>query len=176
LLYAKGDLIGNPQLGIVDALKPIAERISPDYGVVIVYYFEVYGGKTTKNSKQYTGSGAVGVRLFDVAMILNSDEILDLPIEKIAAWRDNGGQNFYDESMLQKLGLPLTPRVGIEKVPVGRTETHEWLKSKISVTRAELDDGAGYRPEGLVIRLEDRSKIAKIRFEDYERCINTSSS
>jgi hypothetical protein len=74
LLYAKGDLIGNLQLGIVDILKPIAEKLVP-ISIVIIYYLEVYGGKTTKNGKQYTGNQAMGARLFDIAMILNQDEI-----------------------------------------------------------------------------------------------------
>jgi hypothetical protein len=168
LLYAKGDLIGNPQLGIVDALKPIAESLSPRLWIT-VFYFEVYGGRTTKNSKQYTGSGLVGARLFDVAMIEYSDEILELPIEKIASWRDNGGQKFYPECMLQNLGFDLTPRIGEDRVPVGLVETFNWLKSKIEKTQVGLDEGALGRPEGLVVRSADRSKIAKIRFEDYER-------
>jgi len=168
LLYAKGDLIGNPQLGIVDVLKPIAEKLAPHLWIA-VFYFEVYGGNVTKNSKQYTGSGTVGVRLFDVTIVPNSDKILELPIEKIAAWRDNGGQAFYTENSLQNLGLPLTPRIGEDCVATGLVETFDWLKSKIKKTQVGLDEGAQGRPEGLVVRSADRSKIAKIRFEDYER-------
>jgi hypothetical protein len=169
LLYAKGDLIGNPQLGIVDALKPIAEGLSPRL-YITVFYFEVYGGRTTKNSRQYTGSGLVGARLFDIAAVPNSDEILELPIEKIAAWRDNGGQKFYGEALLWELRFDLTPRIGTEKeMPVGVIETFDWLKSKIGKTQVGLDEGALGKPEGLVVRSADRSRIAKIRFEDYER-------
>jgi hypothetical protein len=40
-------------------------------------------------------------------------------------------------------------------------------------TRAGLDRAAG-RPEGLVVRNKDRSKIAKLRFEDYERTLRGS--
>ncbi|MCK9458745.1 MAG: RNA ligase family protein [Proteobacteria bacterium] len=168
LLYAKGDLIGNPQLGIVETLKPIAERLAPRLWVTI-FYFEVYGGKTTKNGKQYTGTGLLGARLFDVAMIANSDEILEMPVEKIASWRDNGGQKFYDEFLLQSLGLPVTPRIGEDLIPTGLVDTYDWLKTKISRTQAALDDGGGGRPEGIVVRSADRSRIAKIRFKDYER-------
>jgi len=169
LLYAKGDLIGNPQLGIVDTLKPIAEKLAPRFWIT-VFYFEVYGGKTTKSSKQYTGSGLVGARLFDMVKIFNPDEIVNLPIEKIATWRDNGGQKFYSEITLQNLNLPLSPRIGEDWVPDGNVqEVYDWLKTKIQTTKCSLDNGALGRPEGLVVRTFDRSKIAKIRFEDYER-------
>ncbi len=54
LLYGKGDLIGNPALGIVDALKEIADRLyDGGRAEITVYYFEVFGGKVTANSKQY---------------------------------------------------------------------------------------------------------------------------
>ncbi|MFA6372731.1 MAG: RNA ligase family protein [Methanothrix sp.] len=172
LLYAKGDLIGNPQLGIVDTLKPIADVIAAS-DVLTVYYLEVYGGKTTKNSNQYTGNQSISARLFDVATIPNRAEILSVPIEKIAAWRDNDGQTFLDERDLTsnavEIQVPLTPRLGTAKIPAGLVETYELMERTISKTRAAMDDDALGRPEGIVARTCDRSKIAKLRFEDYER-------
>jgi len=39
----------------------------------------------------------------------------------------------------------------------------------IPATLVALDSAAGGNPEGLVMRTVDRSRIAKIRFEDYQR-------
>ncbi|WP_197999772.1 RNA ligase family protein [Gimesia chilikensis] len=58
LLHARGDLIHNPALGIVETLKPTADRIvetvSTPADVITVVYLETYGGKTTAAAKQYT--------------------------------------------------------------------------------------------------------------------------
>jgi hypothetical protein len=178
-LYAKDDLIGNPQLGIIDVLKPVAEKILCLYeGVgVTTYYFEVFGGKTTKNGKQYTGNGAYGCRLFDISFLPNSEykEILKMPIERISAWREAGGQRFYEETKLiersRLYGVELTPRIGISSLPTDINETSEWLKKTIQNTKAALDNGAGGKPEGIVARTSDRSKIAKLRFDDYRRSL-----
>lgn len=173
LLYARGDIIGNPQLGIVDALKPIAARL-PSCDVLTIFYLEVYGGTVTKGSKQYTGNKAVGWRLFDIATIPELD-ILKMPIEQIASWRDNGGQTFHCERDLREasseLSIPLAPLIGISSIPSTLEDTHAWMKSMITVTNAALDSGAVGRPEGIVARAPDRSKIAKLRFEDYERTL-----
>jgi hypothetical protein len=96
-----------------------------------------------------------------------------MPIEKIASWRDNKGQIFYDERALQSnsivLNIPLTPRIGIDILPIKTHETFEWMKTKITKTQAQLDSDAIGKPEGIVVRLPDRSAIAKLRFENYER-------
>ncbi len=173
LLYAKGDLIGNPQLGIVDTLKPIAEKLKPRLWLT-TFYFEVFGGKTTKGSKQYTkDSTLMSARLFDVSFVQSSEQerIIGLSPEKIASWRDNGGQQFYPEDALEKLNLPLTPRIGIDSIPYDLEETYEWMKIKIKKTYVSLDSDASGNPEGIVIRTYYRSTIAKLRFEDYKRAI-----
>lgn len=180
LLYAQGDLIGNNQLGIVSTLKEIAEKIHENTGmqrlnIIEVMYFEVLGGNTTKNSKQYTGSKQTGYRLFDIAEIKNTDELMAMSREQIANWRDNGGQQFCDEETLTKvskmLSIELTPRIGVSKIPTDIKETYDWMKTTIKTTNVKLDnDGLG-RPEGIVARTPDRSIIAKLRFEDYERTL-----
>lgn len=171
-LYARGDLLRNMQHGIVDSLKEAVRRIVPGNDLM-VYYFEVYGGNTTKASKQYTGHERMGCRLFDVAIFRDYDDILDMPIERIASWREGGGQTFLGENMLTQVGfcadLDITPRLGLMEVPVDLVEAHEWMKTIIPNTLASLDGSAKGRPEGVVIRTPDRSRIAKLRFEDYER-------
>src|SRR4051794_25742951 len=46
LLYARGDLIGNPALGIVDAVRPVAERLVEEVRLpaIAAFYLETYGG------------------------------------------------------------------------------------------------------------------------------------
>ncbi|HBL44803.1 RNA ligase family protein [Gimesia sp.] len=176
LLYARGDLIHNPALGIVDTLKQTAERIVDGVftpaDVITVVYLETYGGKTTAAAKQYTSQREFGYRVFDVSRI--ALEHLDASREAIAAWRENGGQSFLREQelieLIDSLQLELTPRLEIRKtLPATIVETHAWLESMIPTTLVALDDSAGGRPEGLVVRTADRSRIAKIRYEDYQR-------
>jgi hypothetical protein len=54
-------------------------------------------------------------------------------------------------------------------VPEGHAEVLEWLRCTIPTSHCALDATGLGRPEGLVVRNADRSQIAKIRFEDYER-------
>jgi hypothetical protein len=178
LLYARGDLIGNPALGIVEAFKPLAESlahpVSPS--AITVFYAEVYGGKVTGASKQYTGNLAVGFRLFDVVVIDDWAERLAQDARDISAWRDAGGQRFLDEMALAQAaataGFALTPRVATlpaDALPTGIEAMHEFLKTTLPATLSALDDDAGRRPEGFVLRTADRRVIAKARFDDYER-------
>jgi hypothetical protein len=175
LLHSQGDLIHNPALGIVDALKETAERISrtipAQEETILTVYLETFGGKTTAAAKQYTSQREFGYRVFDVNQVSVSQ--LDQTLEAISSWREHGGQDFLDESALQKFAqkveLQLTPRLTSEPVPASIEETHEWLRATISKTLVALDPDAGGRPEGVVVRSPDRNRIAKIRFEDYER-------
>ncbi|QDT41886.1 hypothetical protein Pan241w_19660 [Gimesia alba] len=176
LLHARGDLIHNPALGIVETLKQTAERIvsafSTPADVITVVYLETYGGKTTAAAKQYTSKREFGYRVFDVSRV--SVEHLDANLEAIAAWRENAGQTFLNERELSELArtlqMELTPRIPIrETLPITIDETHAWLQSMIPATLVSLDAKAGGKPEGLVVRTSDRSRIAKIRFEDYAR-------
>lgn len=176
LLHARGDLIHNPALGIVETLKPMAERIASAFStpsdVITVVYLETYGGKTTAASKQYTSKREFGYRVFDVSRV--SVEQLDADLPSISAWRENSGQTFLDERELTEfvdsLQMELTPRIPIQKtLPTTIDETHSWLQSMIPNTLVSLDAKAGGKPEGLVVRTSDRGCIAKIRFEDYAR-------
>ena len=122
LLYAKGDLIGNPALGIVNVLKPLAENLLPlleneklDWSArIVVLYGEVYGGKVTAASRQYTSDQSTGFRFFDIAVVPNYEELLEKTAKEIASWRDNGNQFFYNELTLGYYaglcGIPFVPR------------------------------------------------------------------
>ncbi len=182
LLYARGDLIWNPSLGIVGALRAAAEsltRAADSFDGLTVFYLEVYGGKTTAGAKQYTGRQQFGARLFDAALIGELDVRFAWSREQIAAWRDRGGQTFVDEQSLHDRSaiyrLALTPRIAmIDALTLPRDipETYAWLKSLAPRSAATLDDAAGGTAEGVVIRTELRTSIAKLRFDDYARTLN----
>jgi hypothetical protein len=174
LLFAKGDLIGNPALGIVDALKDIADSLPESQTSITVAYLELYGGKITAASKQYTSQKNLGWRLFDVAVLTDIEALFTKSLQQLAAWRDHGGQVFLDEEQLIKAGkdygLQLTPRIAkVKSLPVTIQETDEFLKATLPQTNVALDAGAGGRAEGIVARTISRSAIAKLRFEDYQR-------
>jgi hypothetical protein len=183
LLYAEGDLIGNPAQGIVAALKNVAGMltypIDDARDCIRIHYLEVYGGKVTANSKQYTRHQTVGWRLFDVAELYDYGTILGWTAEHISGWREGGGQTFLPEDELLALagkdGLDLVPwldAVSAETLPTSIQKMHQWMREHLPATYAALDAGGEPgRPEGMVLRATDRSVIAKARFQDYERTL-----
>jgi hypothetical protein len=184
LLTAQRDLIANDSMGIVTALRPIAERLAQRQketqggfaGDIVVGYFEVYG-RGLPAARQYTGLGEIAARIFDAAPIPVS--ILDEPIEKISAWRDHGGQKFYSKKDVDtfieedggRYGIQAVPFLGLvtTPLPTGIPETLAWMEP-FRGSMAGLGGGVG-RAEGIVIRTPDRKKIAKLRFEDYEKTL-----
>lgn len=179
LLYAQGDLIGNPALGIVEQLKPVAEslRVGEVPDLIRVLYLELYGGKVGAAAKQYTRDpNRFGWRLFDVALIGDLDERLGWSSEQISGWRERGGQTFADEEQLRRVadvgGLELTPRLFTDDdstLPTDIEKTLDVLRFYLPETLAGLDSSG--RAEGIVFRSPDRSVIAKARFQDYERTL-----
>jgi hypothetical protein len=165
LLHFRGDVVANPALGIVEALKPTAERLA-DSAVVehrrgddnlFVLFLEVYGGRVTGGSKQYTGERAVGFRLFDVAMIGGAEALLALNPAQASVWRDEGGQAFakYDElePLAGALDVSLVPelfRIEAASLPGSVEDTSGFLSERLSRTLVALDTGAGGQPEGIV--------------------------
>ncbi len=175
-LYARGDLLANPALGIAEAVRPVAERLPTEPGAVVVVYGEVYGGKVTAASRQYTSKREVGYRVFDVARVENFEELLEKPAEELATWREGGGQAFLPEDELQAFteahGLKLTPRVARfpgRDLPTKPDAVLTFLEELLPTSRARLDAGAGGEPEGLVVRTADRGWVVKLRVEDYQR-------
>ncbi len=176
LLYAQGDLIENPALGIVSTLSPIADRMpAPNGDRIVVRYLEVYGGKASAASKHYSRTKQVGARLFDMVVIDDYAPQLDWPSERIAAWRDNGGQRFLSEYELVESaainGLATVPRldkVDPDALPTGIPEMRDFLASYLPATTVALDGEPGLA-EGIVLRDDGRRAIAKARFQDYDR-------
>ena len=186
LLHAMGDRVQNPQLRIVEAVKPIAnacinERIGRLKPAVL--FGEVYGGNIGGNAKRYTSDGALGFRLFD-AIEFEPQRFYDVvkkTPEEISLWRKHGNQPFVSEQRLMQIaeliGASLTPRLSGNRPPSSSIEdTAIWLSLVFpqDETGVALDDGAKGRPEGVVVRTasSDRSKLAKIRFQDYKRTLD----
>ncbi|BBH18896.1 hypothetical protein Back11_02410 [Paenibacillus baekrokdamisoli] len=179
LLYAKGDRIGNPYGNIAEFLKPLANKFiennftSNDWALTVIYQ-ESYGGKT-KASKNYTNNKIQGYRVFDVFDLnqIELNELLALPVEKIAEWRDHGNQPFYNEAEKLKFVAkndleyaPLLAEINGSEFPETLEDTFKLLKN-FEKTKVGIDSTG--KSEGVIVRSFDRKQIRKIRFEDYER-------
>lgn len=173
LLHSVGDVIANAAQGIVAATRTLAFQLTgvsthPD--ALTVLFGEVYGGATTKAGKNYSTT-AVGFRLFDVAEV--PLDVLYETASDAAEWRDRGGQWFLPtrrlRSLAEQLGVDTVPVLDVPPPPVSVSDTHRWLTETIAETHARIDETGRGRPEGVVVRVPDRSLISKIRFEDYER-------
>lgn len=182
ILHARGDRIINPTLGIVETVRPLAEEIVTNGhggsrpGEMCTVYGEVYGGKIGGQARQYSGTGKIGFRLFDYNVV--PLHVLDWDREKIATWRDNGGQRWADVHALAEFAkdygvetVPYLTQVHGRDLPKTVEAAHAFLTAHIPGTQVQLDASAGGSPEGLVIRTQDRSRIAKLRFQDYERTL-----
>lgn len=168
LLHAKGDRIYNPALGIVDAVREYAEAAMRDpRHKIIVVYGEVYGHKIGAAAKNYTTSDQVGFRPFDVASI--DPAILDRDVREIAAWRESGGQYFFPYDLREPTPIEV-PVLNASPPPTDIAGTYDWLRETVSATRCAMGCDGG-QAEGVVIRTPDRSRIAKIRFDDYRRTL-----
>lgn len=185
LVFAQGDYIANPVLGIAQALSFIAERLWTHAegwfkpGVVSVTYLEVFGGNVTAESREYTGNREVAARVFDHAQIYYPD-LQGWSRQKVAAVResDQSFQKFFNRDQLRDFvkthelyAAPEVCAVPSRTLPTDLAGTMEFLKAWTPTTLCGLDSGAGGRSEGLVMRTFDRSAIVKIRYEDYERTL-----
>ena len=177
LLTARGDRIANPSLGIVETLRPIvgtaASTVDVPDGHVIAAYFEVYGAKVGGAAKQYTQGLARAARLFDIAVVPAPSG--SMTIERIAAWREAGGQMFVAEGHLReesaRQGWLLTPRLGPARLPRDPRETALWLEA-YRKSQCVIDETGHGASEGVVVRTYDRRKIAKLRFDDYRKLVS----
>lgn len=182
LLHAKGDRVVNPGMSIAPTLIPLADSLVesgtlvPTWGARVLY-LEVYGGKVGGHAKQYSGTGKLAYRLFDIMEI--EDEPLTWDPAKISTWRKSGGQYFLWVtemlSIAKQLDIPTVPYLGTidaAELPQTHQETYDFLLDKIPNTLVGLDDKAKGRPEGLVLRSADRTTIRKARFADYRYTLN----
>jgi len=172
LLYHSDDLFYDPAQGIVEYLY---DTIQFRNNFLTVVYGEMYGGKVSSNSKQY-GTEKNGFRIFDIALFKDLS-ILESPLEEISTWREletpegmRYGQPFVDiQKLKSQVGYELAPSIEFKIGDTSAGAIYDAMRSALPHTKVALTESALLRPEGLVVRNEDRSKIFKLRFEDYER-------
>jgi len=182
LLTHEHDVVRNPRLRICETLVPLVQGFdSTGQDSIVCVYGEVYGGhkgELGKRSHHYAPNGETGFRVFDVVDLCLREAALlfRLPLQKIAQWRDVGNQPFQSRgqvqhwcSLLRLEHVPLLTGGTGKDLPKTLAESYEFLTTcSPQQSRAGLL-GQSARPEGLVIRNPSRTKIAKLRFEDYER-------
>ena len=185
-LFARGDRIVNPALGIVKNMKNIADVIvlfgeDKNYAnlkpnSIYCVYGETYGGKIN-GAKQYSAHGNYDVRIFDMWHMTQKEleVILDMDIEQISSWREHGGQPYVHVDVLgefcEKFHMNRVPYIEILSggdIPLNLQGVWDWMQ-KYSKSTATIDSGALGLSEGVVVRYADRSLIRKIRFEDYTK-------
>jgi hypothetical protein len=187
LLYAKGDLIGDPSQGIVDALWEWAEGLDFLHLLTspLVIYLEVFGGNIGKSAKNYSSYRATDFRIFDIAEFPADQlyEMMEWPPAKISGWRESNHQNWDTEDQLVgrvaggKLGAlaPRILRLDGNEIPRTIEDMGLWLAMQLPVTNVAMDDKAALVAEGIVLRSVDRKTIAKARFEDYRRTLRKNN-
>jgi hypothetical protein len=180
LLWERRDLIGNPAMGIVEAVRDLVQQLHgklcrPDR--IAVYSLEVFGRNIGSAARNCSREGNVGLRLFDVLLIEDYRELLTWPADRIARWRDQGSQKFLDTDRLSEAAgeagfqpVPVLFDLDASQLPSSLEETSRFLLD-LGPTRCQLDQAAEGVPEGVVVRNPDRSRIAKLRREDYERTL-----
>lgn len=189
LLWARGDLVANPALGIVPTLRRLgvdvaASNLLAAHNRVRVVYGEVYGAGVGAAGKRYAaGTKQTGFRVFDAASV--PLEALVWSAEEAANWRQRGGQRFEENANVlaataRTLGVERVPKVGswfdAADLPRSVADTAQWLQDRVPHSRAALAlrDGKLVEAEGIVLRGLDAAGDllrAKIRFEDYYRTL-----
>ena len=83
------------------------------------------------------------------------------------------GQSFLPSDVLSTHSIywHLVPSVPFEIAGLSHREILDSLKSHLPKTNVALSDSAQMKPEGVILRNNDRTKIVKLRFEDYERTL-----
>jgi hypothetical protein len=176
---------GQPhELAIMEELLPVVLRTTPEdvqpSGDVLVVWGEVYGGNVGKACKNYSADGRRGFRLFDAALFTERHwiDLHRLSLEEISRWRERGGQPFVSRAELEgwsgRLGVPTAPVIslGTGPLPTQLDHTGFWLGETLPGQTAAGLDAQG-APEGLVLRNRQRTKIVKLRTEDYLRYLRT---
>jgi len=163
-LYASGDVIGDAAMGMVRAVRPLADRLSATAGVepdtALVIYGELFGGKTPAAAR-YTSRREVGYRTTDVASVSLSEDADMAFLNEKALTAFAGGH-----------GLPLVPRVArfpARDLPNKPDGVLTLLEEVLPSSRCRLDADADADPAGLIVRSPDRGWIAALRFDDYRR-------
>jgi len=179
ILHYSNDFYWDESMGIVDQFYKMHMPILKTEKLTIIFG-ELFGGKITANSKDY-GKEAHGYRVFDVAVIDGLD-ILEAPISEISNWRESPlnssindtlryGQGFVDLDTLKSYNFELVPQIEFELEGYEHQSVLDALERYISKTNVALTDNAKGGTEGVILRNHDRTKIVKLRFDDYRRTL-----
>lgn len=180
ILHHSEDLYFDQAQGIVEGVRAIGVPI-PKTEKFTVIYGEFYGGRVSSNSKWY-GQDKVGFRVFDIAVYEDEDihKVLSMPQASISGWREREtedgmlyGQKFLSRSDIQTQfpGFEYVPSVEFDLGDYSHQVVLDNLKKFLPETNVALSDNAIKKAEGIVLRNEDRTRIVKVRFEDYERTL-----
>ena len=192
IVYAKYDRICTESAvkPVIDACQYLIDSFRNDTmsDVMLVVYGEVYGYNICNGSKVYCVKNNISsrkFRVFDVRAFpcTEIESILDKDIQEISRFKSTSNKYWYDYDMLSAVcyeyNLERTPmlcRINEMLLPTNIDDTYTWLQD-FALSKAvigEKEEGVVYNPkfglaEGVVIRDKDRTHIAKLRFEDYER-------
>ena len=177
ILHHSHDLYFDPALGVVEGLRTLDIRI-PETDKLTVIYGEYYGGKVSSNSKWY-GQDKIGFRVFDVVEFTDLS-MLELSVSELSRWREREteqglvyGQNFLERTEMERKypEFEFVPILPFELGDCTHNTILENLRQILPTTKVALSTNATQKAEGLILRNETRSKIVKLRFEDYERTL-----
>lgn len=110
----------------------------------------------------------------------NTLEVLQNELPKISNWREhqtaNGlvyGQKFLSiaEARERFTEFEFVPKLNFEIGDMSHETILANLHKFAATTKAALSDNALKKVEGVILRNADRTKIVKVRFEDYERTL-----
>ncbi|MEL6733504.1 MAG: RNA ligase family protein [Bacteroidota bacterium] len=181
ILHYSKDFYWDESMGIVNQFyKMNLPVVQPDKLTII--FGELFGGKITANSKDY-GKEDHGYRVFDIAIIDDLD-ILEESITAISNWRESSldssiddtlayGQRFLNLDELKSYNFDLVPQIKFELENFEHLTVLNALEKYISQTNVALTETARGGTEGVVLRNHDRTKIVKLRFEDYRRTLKS---
>lgn len=178
ILHHSDDLYYDNAQGIVDGVLGLGLPIPRDASILTVVYGELFGGRISANSKQY-GTDGIGFRVFDVAVFPDLS-ILEKPVEEISRWREQEtpsgmvyGQYFLPIDALHAYApsFDLVPSVPFDLGDCSHQAILDKLREYLPQTQVALSPSALKKPEGVVLRNRERTKIVKLRYEDYERSL-----
>lgn len=181
ILHYSDDFYWDEAMGIVNQFYELKIPVlQPDYLTVV--YGELFGGKITPNSKNY-GKDKHGFRVFDIA-VLKDLSVLEESLNDISNWRERSldssvddtikyGQGFVSLDKLETYGYDLVPKVEFNLESLSHEKVLEALNRFIPETRVPLSETAKLKTEGVVLRNFDRTKIVKLRFEDYQKTLKS---
>lgn len=175
-LWYSEDVLYQPNESIVETIRGLFTQESAPKDYIEVIFGEVYGMGVLNGRKVYGSERSM--RVFDSMLLPLAEfiELVGLGKARTAEWRDCGGQNFMNG--FQTHGR--AEECGFETVPViaWNDQPCHTLEETLANMRTMIDQtGCGFdehdRAEGIVIRNTDRSFIAKLRFEDYEKSLRS---